>query len=46
MNTIAGIAVALHEANTESFKTYAQQTIDNAKAMAEEFLSRGYKLVT
>lgn len=46
MNTIAAIGVALHEANTSAFKTYAQQTIDNAKVMAEEFLSRGYKLVT
>jgi len=46
MNTIAGIAVALHEASQPEFKTYAQQTLVNSKAMAEDFLSRGYSLVT
>lgn len=46
MNTIAAIAVALHEAAQPSFATYAQQVVHNAKAMADEFLSRGYTLVT
>lgn len=46
MQTIAAIAVALHEAATPEFKTYALQTITNASVMAEEFISRGYKLVT
>jgi len=46
MNTIAAIAVALHEAATPEFKEYALQTLKNAKVMAEEFLARGYKLVT
>lgn len=46
MNTISGIAIALHEATQPDFKTYAQQTIVNAKTMSEEFLSRWYKLVT
>ena len=46
MNTIAAIAVALHEAATPEFKAYAEQTLKNAKAMADEFLTRGYKLVT
>ena len=46
MNTIAAIAVALHEASTPEFKTYAQQTILNAKSMAELFIKKWYKLVT
>lgn len=46
MNTIAWITVALHEAAQPSFKTYAQQVLSNAQAMADEFLRRGYKLVT
>jgi len=40
MNTIAAIAVALHEAATPEFKAYAQQTILNAKAMSESFLEK------
>lgn len=35
MNTIAGIAVALKEATTESFKDYAHQTVKNAKKLSE-----------
>lgn len=46
MNTIAAIAVALHEASTPQFKAYAQQTILNAKAMSESFLAKWYTLVT
>lgn len=46
MNTIAAIAVALHEATTPEFKQYAQQTLDNAKVMADWLLSRWWKLVT
>lgn len=45
MNTIAAIAVALHEASTPWFKEYAQQTIANAAAMADEFIDRWYSLV-
>ena len=40
MNTICAIAVALEEASQASFHIYAQQVIDNAAAMADEFLSR------
>lgn len=40
MNVIAGIAVALEEAQSEDFVSYAQQTLDNAKTMAEEFIQR------
>jgi len=46
MNVIAAIAVALKEAQTPEFKAYAEQTLKNAKIMAEEFTARGYKLVT
>ncbi len=38
MNTIAAIAVALHEADSDSFREYARQALLNAKAMADEFL--------
>ncbi len=43
---MAAKAVALAEARQESFKTYAQQVADNAKSLAEGFLSRGATLVT
>lgn len=46
MNTIAAIAVALHEAQTPAFKTYATQTLKNAQTLASELIARGYKLVT
>lgn len=35
MNAIAGIAVALNEATTDEFKNYANQTVKNAKRLAE-----------
>ena len=46
MNTIAAIAVALWEAQTDKFKEYAIQALKNSKVMAEEFINRWYKLVT
>lgn len=46
MQTIAAIAVALHEAATDEFIHYAQQTLTNAQVMAEEFIARGYQLIT
>lgn len=46
MNTICAIAVALHEASQPEFKTYGQQILENAKAMANEFLNLWYSLVT
>lgn len=42
----AGIATALHEADTDEFKTYAKQIILNAKAMADEFMKGGIHLVS
>jgi glycine/serine hydroxymethyltransferase len=38
MNTIAGITVALKEAESDEFKEYAKQALINSKVMAEEFL--------
>lgn len=43
---MAAKAVALAEARTQEFQTYAQNIADNAKALAEGFLKRGGKLVT
>ena len=42
----AAIAVALKEAMQPEFKTYAAQIINNAKALAEELLGKGYTLMT
>jgi len=46
MNTIAAIAVALHEAQSPAFKVYAEQALKNAKILAEELLTLHYTLVT
>jgi glycine hydroxymethyltransferase len=45
-HTTAAIAVALKEAATPEFKTYAQNVVRNAKALAEELLARGFDLVS
>jgi len=45
-NTIAGIAVALKEANSPEFKEYAIQVKKNAQKLASELLNRGFKIVT
>lgn len=46
MHVIAAKAVAFKEALEPSFKAYQQQVIDNARAMAEVFIDRGYKVVS
>ena len=46
MHIIAAKAVALGEALQPDFTSYTQQVIDNAKAMANAFLSRDYDLVS
>jgi glycine hydroxymethyltransferase len=46
MHVIAAKAVALHEALTPEFKTYAHAVVANAKALAQPILAGGYKLVT
>jgi len=45
-HTTAAIAVALKEAATEQFKTYAHQIVANCKALAEGLLARGFDLVS
>src|ERR671931_2274135 len=45
-HTTAAIAVALHEAATEEFRSYAHQIVDNAKALAEGLIERGFDLVS
>ena len=44
--TTAAIAIALHEAALPSFRDYARQVVDNARALADALLSRGYDLVS
>ena len=45
-NTIAGIATTLLQATQPSWKSYAQQVIKNARALADELVKNGYKLQT
>jgi glycine hydroxymethyltransferase len=44
--TVAALAVALKEAQTEDFRRYAHQIVINAKALADALLARGYELVS
>jgi|TARA_B110000914_G_scaffold223597_1_gene239417 glycine hydroxymethyltransferase len=46
MHIIAAKAIAFNEALQPEFKIYAQQVIDNAKAMSETLLSKGYNLIS
>jgi glycine hydroxymethyltransferase len=45
-HTTAAIAVALREASTPEFRVYAQAVVDNAKALAEGLVQRGFDLVS
>jgi glycine hydroxymethyltransferase len=45
-HTTAGIAIALREAATAEFKTYAHQIVANARALAAGLVERGFSLVT
>ena len=45
-NVVAAKAVAFKEALEPSFEKYAHQIVRNAKALAEELMSQGIKLVT
>jgi glycine hydroxymethyltransferase len=45
-HTTAAIAVALREAAAPEFRSYAQQVVANAKALAAALLERGYSLVS
>ena len=46
MHVIAAKAVAFKEALQPSFQEYQQQILKNASAMAEQFIKRGYKVVS
>ena len=46
MHIIAAKAVAFGEALRPEFKKYAQQIVDNAKSMADEFISKDYQLIS
>ncbi|HEY9576930.1 MAG TPA: serine hydroxymethyltransferase [Pseudobacillus sp.] len=46
MHVIAAKAVAFGEALDESFKTYAQKVIDNAKRLGESLVKEGISLVS
>lgn len=45
-HVIAGKAVAAEEDCTEEFKNYIHDVVGNCKAMCDEFISMGYKIVT
>lgn len=42
--TTAAIAVALKEAQSDEFKIYSQQVVDNARLLGEELSARGFAL--
>ncbi|MDR4509711.1 MAG: serine hydroxymethyltransferase [Candidatus Brocadiaceae bacterium] len=46
MHIIAAKAVAFKEAMSDEFKLCQRQTIKNAQAMAQEFVNRGYTIVS
>jgi glycine hydroxymethyltransferase len=46
MHVIAGKAVAFKEALTPEFKTYQQQVLNNARALAETLIQRGLRIVS
>ena len=46
MNNTAAKAVAFDEAGRPEFQAYAKQILSNAKVLADEMMSRGFKLVT
>ncbi len=43
---IAGKAVAAEECLTEDYKKYIEQVVKNCKAMCNEFIKMGYKVIT
>jgi glycine hydroxymethyltransferase len=46
MHVIAAKAVAFKEAMEPAFRDYQQQVLDNARAMVEVMIQRGYKIVS
>lgn len=45
-NTVAAVAVALKEADSKEFKTYAKQVIKNAKILAKALQKLGWRVVS
>lgn len=45
-HVIAAKAVCFYEAMQEEYKEYQQQVLANAKKMCEEFIGKGYKIVS
>lgn len=45
-HVIAGKAVTAEEASTEKFREYIHAVVRNCRAMCDEFISMGYKVVT
>src|SRR5512144_87883 len=46
MHVIAAKAVAFREAQTPEWRAYQRQIVDNARALAEALLARGFRLVS
>lgn len=46
VNAIAATAVALKEAQSASFKKYSERVVDNAKVIAKELKSLGWRIVS
>jgi glycine hydroxymethyltransferase len=46
VHLIAGKAVAFALANSEAFRAYQRQVVDNCRAIADELMSLGYRLVS
>jgi glycine hydroxymethyltransferase len=46
MHQIAGKAVAFLEAQSSEFQQYARQVVENARLLAEELQSKGFKIVS
>ncbi|MCR9173531.1 MAG: serine hydroxymethyltransferase [bacterium] len=45
-HVIAAKAVAFGEALSEGYKTYTKQVVENAAAMAEAFVAKGYSIIS
>jgi len=46
MHVVAAKAVAFREAQTPEWRQYQRQIVDNARALADALMSRGYRLVS
>lgn len=45
-HVIAAKAVALHEAQSDAFVRYSERVVENARALADGLMERGWKLVS